>query len=561
MKQTLLILLCILSGVGIPTVKAQFVPNGGFEEWEMRELYEEPENWNSGNMEAFMSNSQTAFITDDSYSGDYAVRLESLVAGSDTLLGYVSCKGSVTGGETDTLQFTGGLPISTIPDSIFGYFKYDIADDDTAIVLVSFKLDGKIISQNIFPITRDTSSYSKLGWQIESKGAACDTVLVGITCSHPFDPRPGSWVQADSLWFYAIGDSIPNTDFEVWEDLAYKEPVDHVTANLLTYLFGGDISADSTTDAHSGDYALSLTAVETNIPTDSGMTHAVVSFLMPDNPEQFFTDEISTFPVDFNPSQLTGYYKFTPFLNDTAVGMIYLIDDEENEYVHYVLLFPAVDYTSFTVDLNYPQGTTITQVGYIFSTTTLFGIGDGSGEIGSELILDDLELVNPCDTFAEFSINITEATCQENHNLLDAGAIWNGYLWSTDATTQTITVDDGTFSVTVTDNTKGCQFSDEVEVSTVICDIINDVKPESVSTSIYPNPSEGFFTIEFQNMLPGEYTIEIISITGKTLKRRNIQSTSDNQKIPFDLSSYPQGLYMVKIEGLKYSHYERILIE
>jgi hypothetical protein len=550
-----------------PTVKSQFVPNGGFEEWETRELYQKPESWNTSNMEALIHSTQTALLTEDSYDGNYALRLESavsesVVSGTDTIFGYATCNGTVIEGDSSILEFTGGIPVSGIPDSIFGYFKYDLPENDTAIVLVSFKLNDSIISQNIFPLTGSQSSYTMMGWEIETLSEIPDTAFIGITSTNPFNPMPGGWVQADSLWFNGINDSIPNSGFEVWEAEEYYDPADHLTANLITHFFGGDTSATRITDAHSGDYAISIKAVETSIPGDSGMTDIVASFLIPYGNGEYNLEDIPTFPVDFNPSQLTGFYKFTPAVNDTAIAYVILKDDEDGEYEFGVPLLEASEYTEFTINFTYPIGTTITEVGYVFSTTLYFGIGDGgSGEPGSELILDDLDLVDPCADFDEFTISVTDPTCEENYSVLDAGAEWDGYEWSTDETTQTIQAIDGTFSVIVTDSTTGCQFSDEATVSSLICDKINQVSPQTAVTKLFPNPSDGVFQVELTNILPGEYAVEIISITGKTLKKQNAHITSETHKLQFDLTSYPHGLYMVKIEGAGYSHYERLLLK
>ncbi len=639
MKQSQLIMLSILCSASISIVKAQYLPNGGFEEWEMKVLYEEPESWNTGNLESFRYDIQTASMTEDSYSGDYALRIESVEINSDTLFGYVTSNGTITDGDAAMLEYTGGIPISAIPDSLFGYFKYDLATDDTALVLVSFKLNGSVIGQDMFPIVGDQSSYTKLGWEIGTLAEIPDTVFIAITSTNPFNSQPGNWLQADSLWFGAISDSILNCDFEVWEDEAYFDPENHATANVLVHLFGGDTSATRITDAHSGDYAISIKAVETKFLDYDGFIDIVASFLTSYHSGEINFNEIPTFPIDFNPVQLTGYYKFMPVLNDSAIVVVRLVDDQDNVYEIPHLLLAEDEYTPFTVDLIYPPTAKITEIGYIFSTTIYFGIGDGgSGEVGSELILDDLELINPCDLIDWVAIDVTPpSSCDNNVNLLDAGDEWDEYLWSTDETTQTITVEDGTFSVTVThfsgceyddevtvstlscpdtcdlmnyagiivqeptcdanfsvldagddwdeyqwstyettqtiqaengvfsvtvtDNSTGCEFSDEVAVSKIICDNIHSATTKKVTTAIFPNPSEGEFVVELENYPQGEYYIEIISITGKSLIRHTIQSTSENHKIRFNLSRYPQGLYMVKIEGNDYSHYERIRIE
>lgn len=636
MKQILLIMLGTLFSTGMLTVKAQYIPNGGFEEWETRVLYEEPENWNTGNMEALLYNIQTATLTEDSYSGNSAILLETLAGESGVAMGYATTNGTITNGSGPIIEYIGGFPISGIPDSLFGYFKYDLVTDDSAFILVSFKFNGSVIGQDLFPLTGTQSTYMKYGWEISTMAGTPDTVLIGITSSNPFNTQAGSWVQADSLWFGGISDSIPNCDFEVWEDETYDEPADHISANLITHFFGGDASATQTTDANSGDYALSLTAVETSLPGGGGMTDIVASYLIPYVMDDLSIDDIPTFPVDFSPTEFTGYYKFMPTLNDTAIVVVRAVVDEDTMYDIPYLLLATSDYTQFTVDLTDSTDEFITEIGYLFSTTIYFGIGDGgAGEVGSELIIDDINLVNPCDLISWDGLTvIPPASCDDNYSLLDAGDGWSKYLWSTDETTQTIQAESGVFSVTVTDTTlgcgltdtvevsqlncpcdgieyegieiiesecysvldagegwddylwstgetmpvitvsesgnysvtvthssSGCELSDEVTVSVPICDNIVNIDHTKASTSIYPNPSEGEFVVELNNFKPGEYLVEIISITGKSLVKHAIQSTSEKHKLQINLSGYPQGLYMVKITGKNYSHYERMMLE
>lgn len=639
MKQSLLIMFCIICSASISTVKAQAVPNGGFEEWEMKVLYEEPENWNTGNMEALRYDLQTATLTEDSYSGEYALRIESIETDTDTVFGYATSNGTITNGSAVLIEYTGGIPITGTPDSLFGYFKYDLATDDTALVLASFKLNGSIIGQDMFPIVGTQGSYTKMGWEFGTLPDTPDTIFIAVTSSNPFNKKPGSWLQVDSLWLGSVTDSILNCDFEVWEDEAYFDPVSHGTSNLLVHFFGGDTSATRITDAYSGDYAVSLKAVETQFPGEGGLVDIVASFLTSYSSGEINFEVIPTFPIDFNPAQLTGYYKFTPALNDTAIVVVRLVDDQDNVYEIPHILLAEDEYTPFTVNLLYPPTATITEIGYIFSTTIYFGIGDGgSGEAGSELILDDLELTNPCDLLTydgiditppascdnnysvldagagwseylwstnettqtiqaesgEFSVIVTESitgceftdtvevsqlscpcdgmvydgievsgpSCEEPHNILDAGAGWDEYIWSTAETTQSISTNEiGTYSVTVTDLASGCEFSDEVTTQLALCDNIEKVDRHKISTSIYPNPSDGEFFVELNNFKPGVYSVEIVSITGKSLVKHAIQSSSEKHKLQINLSGYPRGLYMVKIEGSSYSHYERVMIE
>lgn len=548
---------------------SQNIPNWNFETWENRKLYDEPVYWNTGNQEAFLSNTITAIQTDDAYSGDFGLRIETVVTEEDTLFGYAFCNGTITGGGIeDTLQFLGGIPVSGAPDSLFGYFKYEIAASDTGIVLISFKSNGDIINQSIFQFFGSQNSYTKIGWDIPALGETPDTALIAFACSNPSDPRPGGWIQIDSLWFGGIDDTIPNADFEDWEEYSYQEPANWITANLFSYLFGGDTIVTPTEDARSGNYAMRIESAEVMIPGDSGFTNSVVGFGIPYTTSFDFTESLPTFEVDFNPVMLTGYYKFEPLQDDTALVYVVLLDEQGviDEYGSY--LFPTDQYTLFTITLDYPTGNTVTEVAIVISTTIYFMQGDGkSGEIGSILYLDDLRLVNLCETLATYEIASVELpTCDVNIAVIDAGEGWDEYLWSNSETTQTITVDiteEVTYSVTVTDNDARCEFSDEVTIGLPIgCgDNIEENEDQLSSVKVYPNPSSGMFTIDFRNIFPGEYTAEIIDITGKSLIRNEFYISRSNTKYLMDMIKYPKGLYLIKINGADFNYCQRLLLK
>jgi len=549
---------------------AQNVPNGGFEDWEMRLLYEEPETWNTGNQEAFLYNASTASSTADSYSGDLALRLETVVAEEDTLFGYAMCNGIVTGGEvSDTLHFEGGIPVSAAPDSLFGYFKFEIPENDTGLVLVSFKSAGDIISQTFYPITGTQNSYTLLGFEIETMTETPDTALVAFTCSNPDNVMTGGWLQVDSVWWDGIDDSISNADFEVWEEASYQDPENWITANLFAYLFGGDIAATPTADAHSGSFALRLEAIETAIPADEGMTEAVAGFAIAYEESFNFTESLPTFPIDFNPTALTGYYKFEPVLNDTALLYISLADDAGNTlYEIGTYLTEASTYQAFEITIDYSGETPIALASIVVSTTKYFmQTGENSGEIGSVLYFDDLDLFNPCDTFPPYSIaSVIPADCSDYTASIDAGDGWDEYLWSNEETTQVIWVtvnESEVYSVTVTNNLTGCQFSDEVELFPPDgCGTAVQPKENTVpGIALYPNPTTDILIIEFQNLKLGIYTIEVLDITGKIILSERIFTCENKKKVILDLTEYTEGLYLIKIQGEKFSHCEKLMIK
>ena len=560
--------LLLISCLGIIMMNygyAQNIPNGGFEDWEMRMLYEDPLSWSTANQAGFMQGALTVESTSDSYSGGLAIRLESAVADEDTIFGYAFSNGTVIGGELyDTIRFSGGFPVSSVPDSLFGYFKFELAADDTAFVMVSFKAGGNYVGQNVFALTGESTTYQKFGFEITAPSEAPDTAMVAFTSSNPYDTHIGGYLQADSLWFGNLPDVIPNADFEEWYAASYEEPVGWVSSNLFAQLFGGDMGASPTADANSGDLALRLEAVQTMVPTDLGLQNMVVGFVMDYDGTFNLSSKNPTFPIDFNPTSMTGYYKLDPPMNDTALIYVQFIDSEEGFYNFASWLLPASEYTFFEIPIDIPPEVDIVEASIIASTTLYFMAG---GDEGTVLFLDDLHLVDPCETFAPYEIaSVTQATCEVSTASIDAGEGWDEYLWSNDETTQVIEVDvteTATYSVTVTDTETGCQFSDEVElvVPTGCEDALDELSAQDISISLYPNPNKGIFTLEIKNSKPELYVSEVVDITGKVLIRRSCYITPVNNSIDFDMTAYPEGLYLLRVSGAGFSSTDRIMIK
>ena len=76
---------------------------------------------------------------------------------------------------------------------------------------------------------------------------------------------------------------------------------------------------------------------------------------------------------------------------------------------------------------------------------------------------------------------------------------------------------------------------------------INSIKESEVDGfSVYPVPSNGTGHVEFDN--GGDYSITILDMVGKPIFTR-AESVNSNERINFDISSYPAGVYLVNIKG------------
>ncbi len=126
---------------------------------------------------------------------------------------------------------------------------------------------------------------------------------------------------------------------------------------------------------------------------------------------------------------------------------------------------------------------------------------------------------------------------------LDPGTGFTAYLWNTNATTQTISVNtSGVYSVIVTD-VNNCQNSDSITVS-----VINNIENESFFDKvleIYPNPTSGMLNIKVNDQSL-RFDLQILDAIGKVI-------FSDDHKINglfnknYNLSAFSKGIYYLRI--------------
>jgi hypothetical protein len=76
------------------------------------------------------------------------------------------------------------------------------------------------------------------------------------------------------------------------------------------------------------------------------------------------------------------------------------------------------------------------------------------------------------------------------------------------------------------------------------------------SISIFPNPSNGEFKVQYSN---GVFTeVNIFNLTGEMIFRSEITSSQTETAISLDLNA---GVYFITIIGEKESHTERLIVK
>jgi hypothetical protein len=86
------------------------------------------------------------------------------------------------------------------------------------------------------------------------------------------------------------------------------------------------------------------------------------------------------------------------------------------------------------------------------------------------------------------------------------------------------------------------------------CDFTASIEENQMGLSMYPNPTSGVLQITKSQM--GAASVEVLDLNGKVL-----QNSAMQQHLLLDLTAYPRGLYMVKIQMNGVSIIERIAIQ
>ena len=149
--------------------------------------------------------------------------------------------------------------------------------------------------------------------------------------------------------------------------------------------------------------------------------------------------------------------------------------------------------------------------------------------------------------------------CDTNGFMLDAGA-FASYMWNTGDTTQMITptTANSQYIVTVMD-ANGCTATDTVNVTVTVCVGINDVVKNNAIISFYPNPNDGQFKLQIENVTALNSTIEVVNINGQIVYSENLNINGSLSK---DINlNVERGLYFVRLINDNGVKVEKLIIK
>lgn len=343
MKRIIYTFVLFLTSTGL--FAQQQLPNVGFENWSSEFLFEGLADWNCFNASS-VANNPGLTKSEDAYSGNYSVKMQTLLVGEDTAFtfiyhGYVTDDGP-----------GGGIPYSETFDRVSGYYKADLVAEDSAVMIL-IKYLNMVPAMSFAKIGTDAAEWTQFSFDVPA--AACDSVFIGFISSDVImetNAEPGSWIMLDSITFgYSGGEDpdptlLPNYDMEIWVDNSIENPDSWYTLN--DFLYGvGTTGVTKTEDSNSGTYAAEIV---TNFVNGS---YTIAGYLSLGEIDMNGTEPISSVPYTDQPEALRGAYKYLPQGDDVSFVQILFENETETVAGGYQVLLPATEYTEFILNLNY----------------------------------------------------------------------------------------------------------------------------------------------------------------------------------------------------------------
>jgi hypothetical protein len=224
---------------------------------------------------------------------------------------------------------------------------------------------------------------------------------------------------------------------------------------------------------------------------------------------------------------------------------------------------------------NWTSTDTVVTVTPIIPTTYIVTLNDGFKTVYSSVhvFVNELPVVDLLPVGMNYYLPNTINVCVTDTVWLDAGAYADGtsmsYMWNNSSSDRRVRAetlglweDTQTFSVVVTNPVTGCSETGTISIlfDFEACNLgIEDKTDVSNKLLVKPNPTNGMFTIEISD-LPEDGTLKIYSQSGAVIEERVLSSTDQNSKsYAFDLTSYPQGAYLILYSSKSYRAIKQII--
>lgn len=446
-----------------------FIPNHSFEDWTPASG-ERADDW----IHVFGPPQKLT----PGHVGNHAVKIEFF--GLDHISGLLNGFLQPT---QDGVQFSGGVPFSTRPDTLAGMFNYNIMPGDSALVMIFFRKQGEVISEQFLKLGGGSGGeWTELKFPITYLTEDVpDTLVLGFIpvnlLSEEALPQLGSFLMIDDLHFTGNHAPIPNGGFEDWASFSFISPDDWFFDDMLRfgyYLESADQAVSRTADAMHGNYAAELVNLSAQEVTDMAVEGLYLNGRLSTS-GSYFKGEPS-FALPHVPQALHGYYKFFPDAGDTLTVQCTLFNNATpvgEGFLH--ITQTAAEFTPFTLDLLMYDNAAPPDSAMI----EVKNVGNWEPAGGpSRSVIDNLRF----DGFAE-----------------DFGVVVGA-----PAPAQT----------------------------------------DGIELQLYPNPGTEYLTFQVNGTIDGEYELELFDVMGRmVLSRSGRSSGARQQSQTVDISHLPVGVY------------------
>lgn len=165
----------------------------------------------------------------------------------------------------------------------------------------------------------------------------------------------------------------------------------------------------------------------------------------------------------------------------------------------------------------------------------------------------------------EVNLGSDTSFCGSISWVLDAGNASAQYLWSTGDTTRTIIIDTvgkgfgvQTISVETTD-TLGCDGYDEILIEFVNCTGINEQNSDEIG--IYPNPNNGHFYINTDNIEGNYFKLKITDIAGSAVYKNEHFQISKTGVSQINISDLKDGIYLIILSDNGREYIQKMVVK
>ena len=355
---------------------SQLITNGNFENWQVVNHYEVPDDWfiindidNANNL------AEKSF---DAQQGLISVKLNTIATQDDTLFGLVMY------GEANDGIFK-GKPFSQLGDNFHFWYKSNLSSGDMGMMLMMLYKNGAVIDSIVYIFNSNHVYWTEIILPVNPSQIQPDSMFLTFLSSIPEDfggnPKPGSWLMIDNMFFTLGGNPTPltppNYSFESWSMTSTEEALPWVSSNAQNNLLINDVvNVVKTNNSNTGTYAAELSTVNiSGVKTIGNIQYSE--------------------SVNSQPEKLNLFYKFTPDGIDTAfINIVFLKNQNAVGGGYYEIFTQNSNFVELNIDLNY------TDYPDEFNLSILNGKNQGS-----VLIVDDVhfDCIKPQHFFAEFT--------------------------------------------------------------------------------------------------------------------------------------------------------------